>query len=189
MNEEAPMAEANIVGIYDNLADTESAIRALGQGGFPINQVSIVTQNLESEKNVHGYVTTGDMAKEGAMTGAWVGGLLGLLAGAVFLWIPGWIPGFVPFVVVEPIIAALLGGVGGTLAGAAGGGLLGTLLGWGISKKHVLKYEEKLKGSRHLLVVNGTAEQIERARTILNATSTADANVQTLPPAQPALSN
>jgi hypothetical protein len=185
MNEEAPMAEANIVGIYGNMADTESAIRALDQGGFPINQVSIVTQSLESEKNVHGYVTTGDVAKEGAITGAWVGGLLGLLAGAVFLWTPG----FVPFVVIEPIIAALLGGVGGTLAGAAGGGLLGTLLGWGISKKHVLKYEEKLKGSRHLLVVNGTAEQSDRARTILNATSTADTNVPTLPPVQPALSN
>ena len=179
------MAETNIVRIYDNMADIESAIRALDQGGFPINQVSIITQSLEAEKDVNGYVTTGDVAKEGATTGAWVGGLLGLLAGAAFLWIPG----FGPLVVAGPIVAALLGGVEGALAGAAGGGLLGALLGWGISKEHVLKYEEKLKGGKHLLVVNGTAEQIDRARTILNATSTADVNVQTLPPAQPAMSN
>jgi hypothetical protein len=158
------MAESSIVNIYDNMTDVENTIRALDEGGFPISQVSIIAQSLESEKDIHGYITTGDVAKEGVVTGAWVGGLFGLLAGAAFLWIPG----FGTLVVAGPLAAALIGGLEGVVAGAAGGGLLGALFGLGISKEHILKYEEKLKGGKYLLVARGNAEQIAKARSIFD---------------------
>ena len=81
------MNEHCVVGVYDVMSKAEEAIRKLDRTGFPIKQVSIVGQNLQSEKEVHGYVTAGDIAKGGAGTGAWVGGLFGLLIGAAFLWV------------------------------------------------------------------------------------------------------
>ena len=97
----------------------------------------------ESEREVHGYVTAGDVAKgRGPAPGLGWAGFFGLLFGAAFLWVPG----FGPLLVAGPLSAALLGGVEGALAGAAGGGLLGALFGWGVSRQHILKYEERVKG-------------------------------------------
>jgi hypothetical protein len=162
--------EKSIVGVYASMTDAEAAIRSLDKGGFPIQKVSVVGQNLQSEKEVHGYITTGDVAKSGAGTAAWVGGLFGLLMGAAFIWVPG----FGPLMVAGPFAAALLGGVEGAVAGAAGGGLLGALIGWGVSKQHILKYEEHLKSGNYLIIANGSQEEIEKAKAILSGTNQAE---------------
>ena len=167
------MSTNSIVHVYDNMIAAEEAIRKLDQGNFPIKQVSIVGQDMASEKEVHGYITTGDVAKTGAGTGAWFGGLFGVLVGAAFIWVPG----FGPLFVAGPLAAALLGGIEGAVAGAAGGGLLGALFGWSISKQHIIKYEESLKAGKYLLIANGSAEEIERARTILEDSNAIEANV------------
>lgn len=157
------MSEQSVIGVYPTMSDTEKAVSLLDKGGFPIDQISIVAQDMESEKQVHGYVTTGDVAKAGAGTGGWVGGLFGLLVGAAFIWVPG----FGPLLVAGPFAAMLLGGIEGIVAGAAGGGLLGALIGWGVSRKHILKYEEHLRGGKYLLVAHGSADEVARAHTIL----------------------
>jgi hypothetical protein len=41
----------------------------------------------------------------------------------------------------------------------------------GISKDSAVKYEAEIKGGKFVLVVHGTAEELERARSILSATS------------------
>ncbi|MCO6435793.1 MAG: DUF1269 domain-containing protein [Phycisphaerae bacterium] len=167
------MNEQSVVGVYDVLSKAERAIDELDQSGFPIKHVSIVAKDLESEKAVHGYVNAGDIAKGGAGTGAWLGGFFGLLWGVAFLWVPG----FGPLLVAGPLSAAILGGLEGAAAGAAGGGLLGALLGWGVSKKHILKYEEHVRGGKYLVIVHGTADQVERARGMFKATGAEELNV------------
>jgi hypothetical protein len=129
--------------------------------------VSLVSQNLESENRVHGYVTACDVSKRAAGTGAWVGGIFGLLVGAAFVWVPG----FGPLLVVGSLSAVLLGGLEGALTGAAGAGLLGGLLGWGISKRHVLKYEQAVKAGKYLVVAHGSADEVARARDLLRDTN------------------
>lgn len=156
--------ENSVVGIYKNMADAEAAVRSLDKGGFPMKQISIVGQDLQSEKVVHGFITAGDIAKGGAGTGAWVGGLFGLLIGAAFIWVPG----FGPLMVAGPFAAALLGGVEGVVAGAAGGGLLGALIGWGVSKQHIIKYEESIKSGDYLVIAHGSQDEVARARNILS---------------------
>ncbi len=160
------MTEQSVVGVYDVASKAEDAVHALDRAGTPIRQVSIIAQNMQSEKEIHGYIGSGDIAKTGAETGAWVGGIFGLLIGAAFIWVPG----FGPLIVAGPFAAALLGGIEGAVAGATGGGVLGALVGWGVSKKHVLKYEEHLRGGKYLVVVHGTHEQVENAREILRGT-------------------
>jgi hypothetical protein len=51
--------------VYGSRAEAEEAVRSLDQGGFPITQVSIVTQDLPGEKEGHGDITGGDGANGG----------------------------------------------------------------------------------------------------------------------------
>jgi uncharacterized membrane protein len=164
------MATQSVVGVYDTMDAAEAAVRALAQSNFPIQQVSLVSQNLQSERTVHGFITTRDVAKSGAGIGAWTGGLFGLLVGAAFLWVPG----FGPLVVAGSLASILLGGIEGALAGAAGGGLLGALAGWGISKEHILKYEDQIKGGKVLVIAHGSAEDVANARRILEGSAQQD---------------
>ena len=163
----------SVVGVFSSITDAEDAVEKLNSGGFPINQVSIIAQDLESERQVQGFITAGDVAKRGVGTGAWVGGLFGLLMGAAFIWVPG----FGPLMVAGPFAAILLGGIEGAVAGAAGGGVLGALFGWGISKQHILKYEEVVKGGKYLLIANGNEDEVKRAHTILDQTNTDELNL------------
>jgi hypothetical protein len=176
------MADNAVVGVYATLGEAEAAVRSLGDGGFPIQNVSVVAQDLTDDRRVHGYVTVGDVARPAAGTGAWVGGLFGLLVGAAFLWVPG----VGPLVVAGSLAAMLLGGVEGAVAGAAVSGLLGWLLGLGISREKILKYEEAVKAGKFLVVVHGPAEAIETAREILADSGAEYLDVHAPEPARPA---
>jgi hypothetical protein len=166
------MADQSTVGIYETLAQAEAAIRKLDQGRFPIKQVSIVAQNLETEKEVHGFINAGDVALQGAGTGAWLGGIFGLLMGGAFLIVPG----FGPVVVAGSLAAVMLGTVEGATFGAAGGGVLGALVGWGVSREHVVKYEDHVKGGKYLLIARGNAEEVARANDILQGSGAIELN-------------
>jgi Heat induced stress protein YflT domain len=162
------MANQSVIGVYPHMQSIEDAIQMLDQSGFPIKQLSVVSQHLQSEKQVQGFITTGDYALKGAGLGAWTGGIFGLLIGAAFLWVPG----LGPLVIAGPLAAALLAGSEGAVLGATGGGALGALVGWGVSKRHVVKYIDKLRDGKLLLVVRGTPDEIERARVVLETTAT-----------------
>jgi len=163
------------IGTYETMEAAEIAVRALDKGGFPIRQISIITQDMQSERGVQGYITAGDVAKQTAGVGAWTGGLFGILMGAAFIWVPG----FGPLLVAGAFAAVLLGGVEGAAIGAAAGGVLGALAGWGVSKQHILKYEEQLKAGKYLLVAHGSDNEVRRAHTLLGQTEAAELTAHT----------
>jgi hypothetical protein len=165
--------ESSVVCLYPTVDAAEHAVQKLGQGGFPIQHVSIITKDLGSEKKVHGFVTSCDVAKSAARTGAWVGGIFGLLVGAAFVWLPG----VGPLVVAGSLTSALMGGLEGAVAGAALTGVLGWLGALGISKQHILKYEESVKEGRSMVVAHGTVEEVKKAEAILATTSPAALNL------------
>ncbi|MGH3855201.1 MAG: general stress protein [Pseudonocardiaceae bacterium] len=133
-----------VVGVYESMKDAESAVRTLLEQGVPAEQVSIMGQDLRSETQVHGFVTTGDVAKTGATTGAWVGGLFGVLSGVALLFVPG----VGALVVLGPLAAGALAAA----EGAAAGGGLGAVLGHFIAKKHVPKYSRHLEAGNYLVL-------------------------------------
>ncbi|MBX0328441.1 hypothetical protein K2Z83_12215 [Oscillochloris sp. ZM17-4] len=161
------------IGTYATLDAAEQAVHTLGEGGFPIRQVSILSQDMQSERVVHGYITAGDVAKQGAGVGAWTGGLFGILMGAAFIWVPG----FGPLLVAGAFAGVLLGGIEGAAVGAATGGALGALAGWGVSKQHILKYEEQLKAGKYLVIAHGSDAEVAQARTLLGQTDAAALDV------------
>ena len=133
-----------VVGVYDSMKDAEAAVRTLLEQGVPAEQVSIVGQDLHSETEVHGFVTTGDVAKTGAATGAWVGGLFGVLTGAALLFVPG----VGALIVLGPLAAGALAAAEGAVAG----GGLGAVLGHFIAKRHVPKYSQHLEAGKYLVL-------------------------------------
>jgi hypothetical protein len=167
--------ESSVIAVYPHVDEAEEAVKQLGVGGFPIQHVSIIAQNLGTEKKIHGFVTSCDVAKSSARTGAWVGGIFGLLVGAAFIWVPG----VGPLVVAGSLASALLGGVEGAVAGAAFTGLLGWLAALGISKQHILKYEQYVQAGKYLVVAHGTADDVKKAQAILAPTKPAEVEVHT----------
>jgi hypothetical protein len=151
------------VGVYPTMADAEAAVRMLSKAKFPVDQISILTTNLSHEKDVVGFVTKGDVVKEGAAAGAWFGGLFGLLAGTAFIWVPG----VGPLYVAGSLAALLLSTLEGTVAGAALTGLLSGLVSWGVDKQHIIKYADDLSGGKFLVIAHGTPEEVKKAHEIL----------------------
>jgi uncharacterized membrane protein len=163
MSQVQPSVQSSVVAVFPDHESAEQAVRRLVKEGFDMKDVSIVGRDFQVTEEPIGFVSTGDFAKVGAATGAWVGGLFGLLFGAAFLVLPG----VGPVVIAGPLAAALLGGIEGALAGAVMGGLTGALVSWGVPKDQALKYETQVKAGKFLVIVRGTPEQIERAKSLL----------------------
>jgi uncharacterized membrane protein len=161
------MNDPSMVAVYDTHAEAERAVAKLSEAAFNIKKVSIVGKDYHTEEKVVGYYTAGDRMKAWGGMGAFWGGIWGLLIGAGFFLIPG----VGPVLVAGPFLAALIGAlesavvVGGISALAAG------LVSMGIPKDSAVKYEAEIKADKFVLIVHGTPEELERARTILAGTS------------------
>jgi hypothetical protein len=159
--------ESNIAAIYNTHTQAEEALQKLSAASFDIKKISIVGKGYHTEENVVGYYTTGDRMKTWGGMGAFWGGLWGLLFGAgLFL-----IPGIGPVLVAGPILAAVVGALESAVVVGGLSALTAALVSMGIPKEQSIKYEAQLKADKYLLVAHGTAEEVERARTILTETS------------------
>ncbi len=157
------MSEYVVSAVFPTHQAAEEAVRKMGEAGLPIKQVSILGQNLQSTEKVHGFVTTGDVAKGAAGVGAWVGGIFGLLVGAAFLWIPG----VGPLIVAGPFVASLIAGLEGAVLGAAGGALVGALIGYGVSRDKALKLDASIKAGSYVVLMHGSEDEANRAKDLL----------------------
>lgn len=168
--------EQAVVAVYPAHNLAEQAVHLLERGGLPLRQISIIGRDWQLREEIQGYYRPADAAVEGAAQGAWVGGLFGLLWGFGLFLIPG----------AGPLLA--LGPLAGLLAGALGGGgigaLVSALMALGIPKDEALKIRSRVEAGEFLVVVQGTAAEIERAREILQTTGYSDIQTHTRPASQ-----
>ncbi len=169
------MATPVAVAAFTEIAEAEETASKLIEGGVSAEKISVLAKDMQCEKQVHGFVTSCDVAKKAATGSAWLGGLFGVLAGAAFIWVPG----AGPLVVAGSLTSALLGGAEGAVAAAATGGVLSWLSALGIEKKHILKFEDHLKAGRYLVVVTGSVEDLEKADSLLSETEHAGLHLHT----------
>jgi hypothetical protein len=162
----ATQTTTNVIAVYDSIDDAEHAVEKLVAEGIPVESISIVGQGLQSEVKLHGFVTTGDVAKQGAGMGAVFGGLMGFLLGSAFFFIPG----AGPLVVLGPMVDTLMGAAEGALAG----GLFGVLFGKIVERQHIPKYEQYVKAGKYLVVAQGDPPTAEHAREVLGGTAASD---------------
>jgi hypothetical protein len=159
-----------LIAAYNSHVQAEAAVKELQKSGFDMKKLSIVGKDYHTEEHVVGYYNAGDRMKYWGKLGAFWGGVWGLLFGAAFFAVPGLGPVLVAGPLVTWIIAALEGAavIGGVSAIGAG------LYSIGIPKDSVLKYETALKANQFLLLAHGTAEEVAKARDILETTNPAE---------------
>lgn len=109
----------------------------------------------------------GDRVKFWGKNGAFWGGLWGWMIGGVFLTTPAVgavaVVGFLAAAVISAIEGAVV--VGGL--GALGAALYST----GIPKDSIIAYETDLTADKFLVVANGPAEEMQRAKALLTSFS------------------
>jgi uncharacterized membrane protein len=152
-------ATNSVVAVYRNHNDAEEAVHRLERAGIPLQKISIIGRNFQIREDIQGYYRPSDAALEGAGFGAWVGGLFGLLMGfGLFV---------LPVAGTLVVLGPLSGLIAGAISGAGIGALVNALMAMGIPKDKALKYEARLQAGEFLVIVNGTADEINRAKEIL----------------------
>lgn len=162
-----------VVAVYPNHSDAEQAVKELQKSGFDLKKLSIIGKDYHTEENIVGYYNAGDRMKYWGKMGAFWGGLWGLLVGAAFFAVPG----IGPVLVAGPLAAWIVGALEGAVVvgglSAVGAGLYSI----GIPKDSVLRYETALKANNFLLVAHGTADEVARAKDILQTTKPSEINL------------
>lgn len=73
------LPQGEIISTYDHYADAMHAVDRLARADFPVNEVSIVGNDVRSVERVTGKLSYGRVAMMGAFSGAYLGLFLGLL--------------------------------------------------------------------------------------------------------------
>jgi hypothetical protein len=157
------LAQNAILAVFDRHEDAEDAVRAMQRSGFDMHNLSIVGKGYRREEFPVGFYTAGDRMKTWGGVGAFWGALWGILMGAVFFWVPG----FGPLAVAGPFVHLIVTGLEGAALVGGLSALGGALSALGLPKERVLKYETQLRSDKYLLIAHGSAEQVQRAREIL----------------------
>ena len=168
------MAEHNaVVGIFDSHINAETSIKELEQAGFDMTKLSIVGKDYHPEEHVVGYYNTGDRMKVWGKMGAFWGGFWGLLFGsALFV-----IPGIGPLMVFGPLVAWIVGALEGAVVVGGLSALAAGLYGIGIPKDSVMQYETAIKSAKFLVIAHGTANEVAKAKSILETAGAAQIDV------------
>jgi len=168
------MSEKNVVvATFNAHTEAEAAIKELQKSGYPMKKLSIIGKDYHTEEHVVGYYNTGDRMKYWGKLGAFWGGIWGLLFGAAFFAIPG----IGPILVGGPLVTWIIGAlesaavVGGVSAIGAG------LYSIGVPKNSVLKYETAIKGGKYLVIAHGTADEVAKAKEIIEGTETVESTI------------
>ena len=155
--------DKSAVAVYRSHPDAEAAVRTLARRGVRITRISIIGRNFETHEDIQGFYRPSDAACSGAGTGAWVGGFFGLMWGAMGMFV-------IPFVGPLFVLGPLAGMIAGAVGGAGVGALISGLIASGVPKEQALIYQRRLKEGDFLVVVHGTADEIEQAHDILQST-------------------
>ena len=177
------MSETNaVVAIYDSHSQAEEAVKELQKSGVDMKKFSIVGKDYHTDEQVVGYYNTGDRMKYWGKLGAFWGGLWGMLFGAAFFAIPG----LGPVLVAGPLVAWIVGALEGAVVvgglGAIGAGLYSI----GIPKDSVVKYETAIKSDKFLVLAHGTANEVAKAKDIMQTTRPVEVALHLVERTQPA---
>lgn len=173
------MLHKRAIGNFANYQTAEAALIELESTNFLMDRVSLIGQNLDRQTEVTGVNTsqnlteignthahdehTGETAKNGAIAGTAFGSVTGLLVGLGALAIPG----VGPVMLAGAAATALATAASGGAIGAAAGSLVGSLAGMGIPDERASVYSDRVAAGHYLVIVEGSAAEIDRAAAIL----------------------
>jgi hypothetical protein len=156
----------SVVAVYRTHTEADQAIKELQRGGVDMRKLSIVGKGYHTDEQAVGYYTTGDRMKHWGKVGAFWGGFWGLLFGSAFFMIPG----LGPILAAGPVVAWIVGALESAVVVGGVGALGAGLYSAGIPKDSIVKYETALKTDQFLLIAHGTAEEVAKAKDIIETT-------------------
>jgi hypothetical protein len=154
-----------VIAVFEDHNAADAAVKKLTAAGFEMKNLSVVGKGYHTDEKVVGFYNQGDRIKFWGTRGAFWGGLWGWFFGGLFMVIPGVghvvILGYLATMAISAIETAVV--VGGLSAlGAA-------LYSIGVPKDSVIQYETAIKADNFLVMAHGPAEEIARAKTILDS--------------------
>lgn len=155
------------IAVFPDHNSAEKAVKTLAASGFSMRNLSVVGKGYHSEEKVVGFYNIGDRIKFWGSRGAFWGGFWGLFFGGLFLATP--VSG--PVLVVGYLAAVIISGIESAVIVGALGALGAALYSVGIPKDSVLQYECDIKADSFLVAARGSAEEVERAQTILGGSA------------------
>jgi len=161
------------IAIFADHVTADAAIKKLVASGFKMKDLSIVGKAFHSDEKAVGFYNIGERVTFWGTRGALWGGLWGLFFGGVFLSVPV-IGGVVALGVVATMI---IGAIEGAVVTGGVGALAAALYSMGIPKDSVVQYEAAIKADGFLVMAHGTAEDVARAKAILETTSAASIDI------------
>lgn len=154
------------VYVFNTHVEAEEAVKALSKSGYDVKKLSIIGKGYHTEEKPIGFYTMGDRIKSWGGMGAFWGGIWGLLiAPAVFF-----LPGFGLVALAGPVVAALVAALEGAVLVGGVSAIGAALMQIGVPKDQVMKYETALKVDKYILMVHGSVEEQDKARTVLEQT-------------------
>ena len=159
-----------VVGVYDSHTKAEASIKELQRSGFDMKKLSIVGKDYHTEEHVIGYYNAGDRMKVWGKLGAFWGGLWGMLFGSAFFLIPG----IGPIMVFGPLVGWIVAALEGAVVVGGLSALGAALYSIGMPKDSIVKYETALKSDKFLVIAHGTADEVAKAKSILETTGAAE---------------
>ena len=174
--------ENSVVAVYHTHTEADKAVKELQRGGVDLHKLSIVGKGYHTDEQVVGYYNTGDRMKYWGKVGAFWGGFWGLLFGsALFI-----IPGLGPILAAGPVVAWIVAGLEGAVEVGALGALGAGLYSIGIPKDSVVKYETAIKSDKFLVLAHGSADEVAKAKDIMQTTRPAELALHIVGRTQPA---
>ena len=151
------------VFVYNTHGEAEDAIRSLSKTGFDVKKLSLIGKGYHSEEHAIGFYTAGDRIKSWGSAGAFWGAVWGLLlAPGLFFF-----PGFGLLAMAGPLVATLAGVLEGAVVVGGLSALGAALTQIGLPEEQVIKYETALKADKFILMVHGSAEDVDKACKVL----------------------
>ena len=157
--------DETVIAVFSDHLAAENAVKKLAAAGFEMKKLSVVGKGYHTEEKVVGFYNVGDRIKFWGAQGAYWGGLWGLFFGGLFLTVP-----LVGHVMVLGYLAAMaVSAIEGAVVTAGLSAIGAALFSIGIPKDSVIEYEAAVKADDFLVMAHGTAEEMVRAKGILDA--------------------
>lgn len=154
-----------VIGVFDTRSGAEAAMNALARGGFDMHKLSVFGKGGHADDHPHGFYALGDRVRAwGASGGFWGAAWALLLGSAVFV-----MPPFGIVAAAGPFAAALIAAFEGAAIVGGVSALSAALASVGVPHDRALRYESDVLADRFLVIVHGSAEDVENARRILDA--------------------
>ncbi|MGP8434222.1 DUF1269 domain-containing protein [Paraburkholderia fungorum] len=158
-----------VISTFYDHHKVEAAVHKLMDGGFDMRNFSVVGKGYHTEEKIVGFYNTADRMKLWGKYWAFCGVLWGLLFGGVFLAHPVIGPVVVLGHLGVMVVSLIEGAVEGAVVVGSLTALGAALFNYGVQKDSVVKYETAVKGNGFLIVAHCSADEMARARAILQA--------------------